>query len=119
LGGNFDDIDLWKNQLENINLSQVITTSEFLKIEAKTLRKIVNISSIYGSNLGGKSNYVAYSAAKAGINNMTVNLAKNLGGKFTINAVAPGWTWSPAWGEDREGEEKSVKGRLPLNRFVE
>lgn len=97
-GGDFEDIELWRYQFENILLSQVISTSKFLKLKSKGLRKIVNISSIYGSELGGKENYVAYSAFKAGVNSMTVNLAKNLKGDVLVNAIAPGWTWTPAWG---------------------
>lgn len=118
-GGEFNDIDLWKFQFENILLSQVIATSEFLKHQSDIIRKIINISSIYGSHLGGKENYLAYSAAKAGVNSMTVNLAKNLGGNVLVNAIAPGWTWTPAWGEDRKSEESFVVGKLPIDRFVE
>ncbi|OGE71327.1 hypothetical protein A3H40_03795 [Candidatus Daviesbacteria bacterium RIFCSPLOWO2_02_FULL_38_15] len=47
--GEFDDLEIWNHQLSNIFLSQVYTSNEFIKFNnSDNLRKIVNISSVYG-----------------------------------------------------------------------
>jgi 3-oxoacyl-[acyl-carrier protein] reductase len=119
ISGELEDLEVWKYQLNNILLSAVIATGEFLKIENLDMRKIVNITSIYGSAIGSNTDYLAYGAAKAGLNNLTVNLAKKLGSSVLVNAVAPGWTWTPPWGKNRKKEERSLRTKLAIGRFVE
>ena len=112
--GDYDDLEVWDSQHKNILMSMVTASDEFLKhIDTKNISKIVNVSSIYGSTLGGKLNFMAYSAAKAAMNNTTVNMAKMLGGKVLVNAVAPRWTWTPAWGDDKDEEENRLKVNFP------
>jgi len=50
--------------------------------------KIINISSTFGDF--GSAPVIAYTAAKAGINNITKSLAKELAPKINVNAIAPG-----------------------------
>src|SRR3989344_6282620 len=95
--GTFDDMTVWKSQWENIFMSQVYVTNEFLKRPSKTLRKIVNISSIYGIADMSNPDFPQYSAAKAAVNSFTCNLAKKLAPHVLVNAVAPGYTWTPPW----------------------
>jgi 3-oxoacyl-[acyl-carrier protein] reductase len=59
--------------------------------------EIVNVSSIAGVQGGGSS--IAYAAAKAGMNNMTANLARVLGPEIRVNGVAPGFIDSRWWRE--------------------
>jgi glucose 1-dehydrogenase len=55
---------------------------------------IVNISSA-AATLGSPGTYVHYAAAKAGVEALTVGLAKELAGQgIRVNAVAPGTVWS-------------------------
>ena len=57
--------------------------------------RIINISSTGGSQCNGM--LLDYSAAKAAVDNMTVNLSKNLAPKgITVNAVVPGTMLTPA-----------------------
>lgn len=116
--GELGDLNLWKYQFENILLSTVNATSEFLKFKTSSLRKIVNISSIYGSPHGGNLEFMAYSAMKAAVNNLTVNLAKKLVPDVLVNAVAPGYTFTPPWGELTQELEKDIKRETRIGRFV-
>lgn len=116
--GKIDDYNLWKHQWENIFLSSVITTNEFLKMANKTIRKIVNISSIYGVLETGNQDYIQYSAAKAAMNSFTKNLAKTYGPEILVNAIAPGSTWTPPW---HGTSEKIIKQRTSITcikRFI-
>ncbi len=50
---------------------------------------VINVASIAG--IAGTGSSVPYAASKAGLINMTVSLARALGPKVRINAVAPGF----------------------------
>jgi 3-oxoacyl-[acyl-carrier protein] reductase len=57
--------------------------------------RVINISSSGGSQTSGY--LLDYSAAKAGVDNMTVNLSKLLGPKgITVNGIVPGTIYTPA-----------------------
>lgn len=57
--------------------------------------RVINISSTGGSQTTGK--LLDYCAAKAGVDNMTVNLSKNIAPHgITVNAVVPGTMLTPA-----------------------
>jgi len=60
--------------------------------------RIINISSISGKV--GESLIGAYCAAKFGVLGLTQVLAKELGRySITVNAVCPGYVWTPGWAE--------------------
>lgn len=78
---------------------------------------IVNTASIAG--LGGGASSLAYAAGKAGLVNMTKNLARGLSPHIRVNAVAPGLTrtpWTETWPDDRKA--RSLDATL-LKRWVE
>jgi NAD(P)-dependent dehydrogenase (short-subunit alcohol dehydrogenase family) len=81
---------------------------------------IVNVSSA-AATLGSAHEYVHYAAAKAGVEAMTVGLAKELAGQgVRVNAVAPGLvrTGIHAAAGDPERVER-VLPRIPLGRVGE
>ena len=54
--------------------------------------KIINISSIRGIDHCGREGIMDYSAAKAGVINLTKTMAKELAPHINVNTVAPGHT---------------------------
>lgn len=78
--------------------------------------RIINMASVSG--IVGNAGQTNYSASKAGMIGLTQSLAKELSKrKVTINAVAPGFIESEM--TEALGEEiiKTVKSRIPANRF--
>lgn len=85
-------------------------------ITSKTKGTIVNISSISAS---GNKGQTAYSAAKAGVNAMTVTWSKELGRwGIRCNAIAPGFMNTQSTrGAMGEAALKDVEDRTPLGRL--
>ena len=78
---------------------------------------IFYITSYYGNLDGGNTEYFAYSVAKAALSSMTVALAK-MDGKVLVNAIAPGYTWTPHWEGTSVAEKKMCTSRTMINRYV-
>ena len=77
------------------------------KAAADALRRshgaVVNTASVGGIDMVGSS--MAYGASKAGLINLTKNLARGLGPDVRVNAVAPGLVetdWTRSWPEERK-----------------
>lgn len=110
----------------NINAFQNIFEHNFLahiKIIGNALRimkkgKIINISSIHGMLGQGRPTAIAYSAMKSALNSYTKNLAKDLAPKINVNAIAPGKTITPLWGEMSDKEIKEGSKTQLINRWV-
>ena len=81
---------------------------------------IVNISSIAAS-LGAPNEYVGYAATKAGVEALTVGLAKELGPHgIRVNAVAPGTIHTDIHAAAGEpGRPARVVSRVPMGRIGE
>lgn len=119
VGGDFDDLEVWEGQWKNIFMSQVYVTNEFIKSStSKKLRKIVNTSSVYGIGDMANPNAPAYSAAKAAIISFTKALAKKYAPNLLVNAVAPGFTTTPAWEGTSAEELKACADLNKTQRFV-
>jgi NAD(P)-dependent dehydrogenase (short-subunit alcohol dehydrogenase family) len=81
---------------------------------------IVNISSA-AATLGSAHEYVHYAAAKAGVDALTVGLAKELAAEgIRVNAVAPGIVRTGIHADAGEPDRPDqVAGRVPLGRAGE
>jgi len=82
---------------------------------------IVNISSIFGREIGGP---ISYNAAKAALISMTANLAQEAAKKnIRVNTVAPGsvlfpgGSWERRLQADPEGIQAFVEANIPFGRF--
>jgi NAD(P)-dependent dehydrogenase (short-subunit alcohol dehydrogenase family) len=78
---------------------------------------IVNVSSA-AATLGSAHEYVHYAAAKAGVDALTVGLAKELAGEgIRVNAVAPGLALTEIHaGAGAPDRAQRAAGRVPLGR---
>ncbi len=88
---------------------------EAMKVMARGGR-IVNITSI-SAKFGGSPGSTAYAASKAGMESLTVSLARE-GGKrgVLVNAVRPGVIDTPLHGKFRKSMDRRI-ARIPLKRM--
>ena len=107
--------ELWQTLL-NVNLVGVFRCA---KAAAPALRAahgaIVSTASIAGLNRAGSS--LAYGATKAGVINMTQNLARALAPEVRVNAIAPGAvdsSWMVEW--TNEERQQSIEKALLKRR---
>ena len=113
------DISEWEYQMDNNFLSAVMASKEFLNMKGnEKLRKIINISSIWGFDDKAKPDYMAYAASKAALNSLTKNMAKKFAPNVLINAISPGYVLTPGWGELSEAEIKENADQQLIERFI-
>lgn len=112
------DIQLWDNVIST-NLNSVfyvtVTVVEQM-IQKRNKGLIINISSICA---GGNAGQSAYSAAKAGVNALTVVWAKELGGwGIRVAGLAPGFTNTKTTiNSVQESVLEEWKEKTPLRRI--
>jgi 3-oxoacyl-[acyl-carrier protein] reductase len=116
--GGLNEDSIWEYEYKNILLSAMRTSGEFISMPSPQLRKIINITSIYGNLATGDPEYLQYSAFKAALANVTSTLSKSAAPLILVNAVAPGYTETPAWaGASNESREACARATL-IGRFV-
>lgn len=112
-------IEQWKKTLD-VNLIGTFLCSKYASEQMlkKDNGKIINISSTNGTNCFSPES-ADYDASKAGIINLTKNLAKELAPKIQVNSVAPGWV-NTEMNEDlpKDFIEEELE-KIYLKRFAE
>jgi 3-oxoacyl-[acyl-carrier protein] reductase len=115
--------ELWELLLQT-NLVGVFRCSKAAAEALKAARgAIVSVASIAGVHAPGSS--LAYGATKAGVINLTRNLARGLAPEVRVNAVAPGAvdsSWQIEWGEARRAqsiEKAALKRRCTPEDIAE
>ena len=107
--------------IQNIDLKALFFCTQFVFSIMKEQKygKLVHISSMAGVR-GGRSSSASYSAAKAGVINLSKSFAL-IGGQYNItsNVICPGWTVTPmakdlSWYNDPKYDPKIT---IPLQRF--
>lgn len=116
-GDSPDNIEAFEKVFETNLFAQIKVTNAARKLMSKG--KIVFISSIHGKLGHGRPNAIAYSSSKAALNSYVKNLAKFLAPDILVNAVAPGRTLTPMWGDmDEKYKKEQAAGHL-INRWIE
>jgi 3-oxoacyl-[acyl-carrier protein] reductase len=116
--GDINEEEIWEYEYKNILLSAMRTTEQFIAMSSPRLRKVINVTSIYGNLATGDPEYLQYSAFKAALANVTSTLSKSTAPHILINAVAPGYTETPAWaGASNESKDACARATL-IGRFV-
>ena len=116
--GGVDDDDAWAYEHENIFMSAIRVSRAFLAVPSMQPRKIVNITSLYGNLRGGSAQFLQYSAFKAALANVTATLNKSTAPQVIVNAVAPGYTATPAWAGAPPEVMDAFARTTSIGRFV-
>lgn len=120
--GIFDSTDSTINleAFENIWNTNFLSQIRIIKYALGIMKqgKIINVSSVHGRAGYGRPSAAAYSAMKAAFDSYTKNLAKDLAPNILVNAIAPGKTLTPMWGEMSKAEEKDIAKDQLINRFI-
>jgi 3-oxoacyl-[acyl-carrier protein] reductase len=109
---------VWDYEYNNILLSAVRVSREFLALPSAAPRKIINITSLYGNLQTGEPQYLQYSAFKAALANLTTTLCKATAPTVIANAVAPGYTETPAWAGAPAEVKETFARATSIGRFV-
>ncbi len=116
--GGIDDDEVWAYELQNIFLSAIHVSRAFLALPSSALRKIVNVTSLYGNLRGGSAQFLQYSAFKAALASVSTTLNKATAPNVIVNAVAPGYTATPAWAGAPPEVMEALARTTSIGRFV-
>lgn len=111
-----DNIEAFENVFKTNFLGQIRVTNSARQLMQKG--KIIFVSSIHGKLGHGRPDAIAYSSMKAALDSYMKNLAKELAPDILVNAIAPGRTITPMWGDmSEEYKVKQASGHL-INRWI-
>jgi citronellol/citronellal dehydrogenase len=111
-------LDDWSSMM-NVNLRAPFLLSQAaMPWLAESAGSIVNVTDIYVDR--PKANHAIYCATKAGLAGLTRALARDLGPKIRVNAVAPGYIASSGmdhYPADAAPMLRAMASTVPLGRF--
>lgn len=121
--GDINDDAVWDYEYKNIFFSAVQVSRHFLALPSSQLRKIINITSLYGNLLNGDPNYLQYSVFKAALGSLSTTLNKASAPRISapgviVNAIAPGYTETPAWAGASKEDIEACAQATSIGRFV-
>jgi 3-oxoacyl-[acyl-carrier protein] reductase len=113
------DKDHWIKAFETNFFSAVFCAREAAALMLpRGSGKILNTASIRGLEHTGRQGIMAYSAAKAALINFTKTLAKELAPNIQVNAVAPGFVYTPNYDKfSQELKDEFLNGTL-IKRWI-
>lgn len=112
--------EAWLKSLNNNLISAVLCSREAAKIMLeKGHGAIINTASVRGLEHTGREGIMAYSASKAGLINFTKTLAKQLAPKIMVNAIAPGFVWTPPYEKMSREQIEGFANAALIKRFIQ
>jgi len=109
----------WLNEFNDNFFGTVLCSQYAAKIMLKNkCGVILNTSSIRWILHTGREGIMPYSAAKAAVSNFTTTLAKELAPYIRVNAVAPGFTYTPYYDTLTEEIKKNFIEKTYTKRFI-
>ena len=119
-GGDVLDTAAWEHQYHNVFLAALHPAQAFLAQEDQheRFRKLLFTSSIYGSLEHAYAPMPQYSVMKAAVSQLTRVLAREYAPNVLVNAIAPGWTETPAWDDAGDAERQYYRKQTLIERFV-
>ncbi len=112
--------DDWLNDFNDNFFSTVLCSREAAKLmQDQKSGIILNTSSIRGELHNGREGIMAYSAAKAAVNNFSKTLAKLLAPHIRVNAVSPGFTYTPYYDTMTQEVIDGFISKSYTKRFIE
>ena len=94
-------------------LTAALTIKAFVPKNINPGGCVLNVSSMYGLRYAGNPGLPIYSASKAALINLTESLAQQYAPAIRFNAVAPGYTLTPAWdGESEDRKQACIQSTL-------
>jgi 3-oxoacyl-[acyl-carrier protein] reductase len=111
-------VEQWKRTLD-VNLLGVFICSRFAAeyMMKNKYGKIINISSTNGTYACNPDS-IDYSAAKAGVINMTKSMAMELAPNINVNSIAPGWVDTDMNKDLPKDYVKKEADKILLKRFA-
>lgn len=116
--GDINDDEVWEYEYKNIFQSAMQVSRAFLALPTQNLRKIINITSLYGNVLTGEPQFLQYSAFKAALTSVSTTLNKLAAPQVIINAIAPGYTETPAWAGAPPEVIEACARATSIGRFI-
>ena len=114
------DVAHWRDMLDTNLISTALMCQAFIsQIDANTAGTIVNIASIRGLPEAPRVGIAAYSAAKAGVINLTKALARTCAPQVTVNAISPGFVATDYMSRADDALKRQWLDTMPIKRFIE
>jgi len=109
----------WVDSINDNLMPTVLCSKEAIKImKLHGCGAIINTSSIRGLDNTGREGIMAYSAAKAAINNFTKTIAKAVAPEITVNAIAPGFVKTDSINSIPDTIKENWMKLVPIERFI-
>lgn len=116
-GDSPDNIEAFQKVFDANVLGAIRVANAARKLMGKG--KIIFISSIHGKLGHGRPDAIGYSSSKAALESYMKNLAKALAPDILVNAIAPGRTLTPMWGEMTDERMKEQASGHLINRWIQ
>jgi 3-oxoacyl-[acyl-carrier protein] reductase len=116
-GDSPDNMEAFEHVFQTNLFAQINVTNAARKLMHKG--KLIFISSIHGKLGHGRPDAIAYSASKAALNSYVKNLAKELAPDILVNALAPGRTITPMWGNMSEEYKLEQESGQLIDRWIQ